>query len=123
MWGVCPSNLAMAKGVRGSRESSRGFELQRRSPNAMPLRRGTLRAEEAWLVASSIASEMLSCRRGDGGRYDKKQEGAVSITVGNNDYARLGAVGLYLYCLLLARLAVLFSAAFATFPYWLWPAS
>ena len=35
---------------------------------------------------------MLSCRRGDdGGRYDKKQEGLVSITVDNNDYARLGA--------------------------------
>lgn len=34
-----------------------------------------------------------------------------------------GAIGLYLYCLLLATLAVLFSAAFATFPHWLWPAS
>ena len=89
MWG-CPSNLTLAKGLRGARGSSRGFELQRRRPNAMPRRQGTLRAEEGWLVAS-IASEMLSCRRGDdGGRYDKKQEGLVSITVGNNDYAWLG---------------------------------
>jgi len=73
--------------ARDARGSSRGFELQRRSPDAMPLRQGTLRAGEAWLIAS-ITSEMLSCRRGDdGGRYDKKKEGLVSITVGNNDYA------------------------------------
>ena len=26
----------------------------------------------------------------DGGRYDKRQEGVVSITVGNNGYERLG---------------------------------
>jgi hypothetical protein len=76
------------RSARGARGSRRGFELQ--CPSAMPHRQGTLRAEEGWLVAS-IASEMLSCRRGDdGGRYDKKQEGLVSIMVGNNDYAWLG---------------------------------
>ena len=43
-----------------------------------------------------------------------------SATTAMSDW---GPVGLYLYCLLLATLAVLFSAAFATFPHWLWPAS
>jgi hypothetical protein len=31
-------------------------------------------------------------------------------------------IGLYAYCVLLSALAAAFAAAFATAPYWIWPA-
>ena len=52
--------------------------------------------------------------------YDSRSSAPTLNRGGNMSGWRL--IGLYVYCVLLTGLATAFAAAFATAPYWIWPA-
>ena len=52
--------------------------------------------------------------------YDSRSSEPTLNRGGNMSGWRL--IGLYVYCVLLTGLATAFAAAFATAPYWIWPA-